>query len=120
MDVLSDAAHAYINMGTGELIRKTQEVLNSDEYIALPDKFEIHEYAIMERFCYSIEDKQRSDELLSQIQGRGAFGRFKDVVHRHGIAEDWYRFRHEALEEIAVDWLKANSISFTRERVRQD
>ncbi len=141
MDVFSDEEYAYLNKRTGELvtirneemsiveqgddildypewqqdlIRKTRGVLESDDYLALPSKFDIHEYAIMDRFCYSVEDEELSKELIYQIRGSGAFRRFKDAIHRHGIADDWYRFRQAALEEVAVEWLEANHISFTR------
>jgi len=33
-------------------------------------------------------------------------------VNRYGIADDWYRFRIEAIEEIARDWLEENGIPF--------
>ncbi len=142
MDAASDEAHAYLNQRTGELvtirdeeigivergddvedypdwqrelIQKTREVLDSDDYLHLPGRFDIHEYAIMERFCYSVEDDRLSNELLYQIRGSGAFRRFKDAIHRHGIADDWYRFRQAALEEIAVEWLEAHDIPYTRE-----
>ncbi len=69
----------------------------------------------MERFCCSLEDQKLSDELLYEMRGSGAFRRFKDAIHRHGIADDWYRFRQVALEEIAIEWLEANNIPYTRE-----
>jgi hypothetical protein len=98
-----------------DLIRKTKEVLDSADYLPLPSTFDIHEYAIMERFCYSIADEELSEELLDHIRGRGAFRRFKDAIHRHGGTDAWYRFRQAALEEIAVAWLEARSIPYTRE-----
>lgn len=143
MDVLSDEEHAYLNQRTGELvtirneeigiiergddiedypewqhdlIRQTQEALDSKDYLPLPSKFDIHEYAIMERFCYSVEDEEVSDELLYQIRGSGAFRRFKDAVYRHGIADDWFRFRQTALDEIAIEWLEAHDIPYTQEK----
>jgi len=142
MDVFSDENYAYLNRRTGELvtireeeiaiaeedydltefpewqhdlIEKTREVLESNDYIPLPSKFDIHEYAIMERFCYSIKDEELSEELIYQIKGSRAFRRFKDAIHRHNIAEDWYLFRQQALEEIAVEWLEAHGIAYRRE-----
>ena len=142
MDVPSDEWHAYLHKRTGELvtiseedrrvieegydpeddsewhqdvIKMTKQVLDSDDYLQLPSKSEIHEYSILERFCYSIEDAEISNELIYQIRGSGAFRRFKDAIHRHDIADDWYRFRQEALEEIAVNWLEANGTGCTRE-----
>jgi hypothetical protein len=141
MDVFSDEEHAYLHKPSGELvtirneeiaivesggdleaypewqhdlIRKTQEVIDSEDYLPLPSKFEIHEYAIMEQFCYAVEDEELSQTLLSRIRGSGAFRRFKDAIHRRGLADEWYRFRQAALEEIAEDWLKANNIPYTR------
>jgi len=74
MDVLSDEVTAYINKKTGELyfvseeeanivehgneddefipewqreiLPKVREVLESGDFVVLPDKFEIHEYSI--------------------------------------------------------------------------
>lgn len=96
-------------------IEIARNVLNSDDYLQLPDKFEIHEYEIMQRFCRSYEDDNIREELEITIRGSGAFSRFKAVIHRHNIAEDWYRYRDEALEKIAADLLEANGIPFTRE-----
>jgi len=32
----------------------------------------------------------------------------------NGIEEDWYSFRQEAFEKIAIDWLEDNKIPYTR------
>jgi hypothetical protein len=143
MDALSDEAHAFLNKRTGELvtitneemgiaeegkdierypdwqkemIRKAQEVLESGDYLPLPSKFDIHEYAIVQSFCYSMEDEDLRDELLGQIRGTGAFRRFKEAIDRHGIKDDWFRFREAALEEIAVEWLEENNIPYRRDK----
>jgi hypothetical protein len=139
MDMVSDGLHAYLNRKTGKLItissdeleaaeagddldsysdweqeaiQAAQNILNTDDYLRLPSKFDIHKYSIMERFCYEIRDTELSNELLFQIKGSGAFQRFKHAIHRYNIAEDWYRHRQKALEKIAIDWLEANSISY--------
>lgn len=141
MDTFGDDERAYLNKHSGELVTvrreeiaivesgedledypqwqrdligKTQEVLEEEAYLPLPSKFDIHEYAIMERFCYSIVDDSLREELLDQICGSGAFRRFKDAIHRRGVADKWYRFRQEALEEIAARWLEANGIAYAR------
>jgi hypothetical protein len=76
-------------------------------YVALPDKFEIDEYRIMQRFSLSYEDEHISDALCRAIDGRGAFRHFKDTIHRFGIADQWYKYRDEALKAIAEDWCEA-------------
>jgi hypothetical protein len=141
MDLTTDEATAYINRKTGELITltheeaaltedpeeaaeapqwqkdllpKAREVMASEDYIPLPSKFEIHEWSIMERFAQSHTDAAVSDELDAALHGRGAFRRFKDAVHRLGIADEWYRFRDAALEEIAIEFLEAHGIAYQR------
>ena len=138
MDVLGEEWTAYINKKTGELVTvteeeanivdtggeddefipdwqretlpKVREVLESDDFVALPDKFEIHEYSIMERFCLSLSDEELQDELLYAIRGSGASRRFKDAIYRKEIQDDWYRFRNEALKRIATDFLESEGI----------
>jgi hypothetical protein len=140
MDVISDEVTAYINKKTGELcaiseeeaniieegkeddefipdwqkeiLPKVREVVESNDFVALPDQFEIHEYSIMERFCLSLSDEGLQDELLYAIHGSGAFRRFKDAIHRKGVQDDWYRFRGEAFKSIASDFLESEGVDF--------
>ncbi len=141
MDVLSNEMTAYINRKTGELytvtdeeaglleagedeawlpdrqveaVAEAREVIGSDDFIALPDRFEIHEYAIMERFCLGIADERLCNALLDAIRGRGAFRRFKDLAHREGIIDKWYEYRGAAFSEIAAEFLEAHGIPFRK------
>jgi hypothetical protein len=95
-----------------EAIEAAKKVLSDDDFLELPDKFDIHEWALMESFCLTLEDEELRDELLSLLHGAGAFRRFKHAVDRYGMTDGWYRFRAEAIEEIARDWLEANGIPF--------
>lgn len=101
-----------------ESIAKAREVLNdSGDLLPLPDKFEIHEYRIMEEFCLALDNRQVGSELHRLIKGSGAFRRFKDAVRERDIEQDWYDFKHRALEQIAIEWLEENGIPYTREDV---
>jgi hypothetical protein len=91
MDLPSDDWTAYLNRRTGELVTvtdeeqriaeadqepddlpdwqmetlpKVREVLETEDFLPLPSKFEIHEYWIMERFCLGVEDVEARGELL--------------------------------------------------------
>jgi hypothetical protein len=139
MDVLSDELTAYINRKTGELftvteedvlsleakgngldvpewqaeiLPKIKEVLESEDFFELPDKFEIHEYSIMEQFCLGVANARLRDALSDAIRGRGAFRRFKDLMHRHGFADDWYAYRNAAFGKIAAEFLRAEGIAY--------
>jgi hypothetical protein len=106
MDFQSDEQSAYLNLITGEVvsvtdeelraaendapledfpawqhdaIRTAGEIIETDHFLPLPDKFEINEYRIMERFCLAIDDVDMRDDLCNAIRGRGAFRYFKVV-----------------------------------------
>jgi len=98
---------------TEEMLQKVREVLESDDYIELPSSFDINDYQIMKRFCLSVKDEALRDELLDAIHRKGAFRRFRAIISRHDIEDDWYRFRDEKLKEIAADFLEAHDIPFT-------
>ncbi len=137
--VFSDEQRVYLNKITGELIiinnediaiiesgdnwsdypewqqsilRDTEKVLSSDDYLELPSKFDIHEYKIMERFCLSVSDEKISNVLLSKIRGSGAFRRFKDAIYRYGIEDEWFKYRDEAYKEIAISWLESHGFDY--------
>lgn len=95
-----------------ENIIKAKEIDGNDDYIALPTKFDINEYEIMERFCLQIEDEESSDIMYNSIKGSGAFRRFKDNIHRYRIEEKWYKYRDEAIKEHAIEWCKENDIEY--------
>jgi hypothetical protein len=141
LDALIDEATAYLNRATGELrsfrdeevsavedgeldlvpewledeLPVIREILESEEWLALPTRFDIHEWAIMDGFARSIEDADLRDELTGSIRGRGAFRCFKDVLYRRGIQESWCRFRAEALARIAVEWLDEHGVPYVRD-----
>ena len=98
-----------------ESLETIREIEDTDNYIALPSKFDINEYDIMERFCRSIDDDEIRNEMYRAIQGRGAFRYFKDNIHRFNIAEDWYQYRAEAFKQIAIDWCDENDIEIIEE-----
>jgi hypothetical protein len=142
LEMPDDAIRSYINSKTGEIAsvsedqrlsteseepsedwhdwevqewETTQRVLDTPEFIALPGKFEIHEWSIMQRFAQSLEDDNDRDTLLDAIHGGGAFGRFKRATERLGVREQWYKFRSNALAKIAIEFLEENGIPYARD-----
>lgn len=98
-----------------DAIRMTADVLaheDDSDYVPLPSRYDIHEYSIMERFCYSFANPKIANDLFRSIAGRGAFRRFKDSIRRHSVEDGWYRFKDEAYKEIALEWCKENGIAW--------
>ena len=68
-------------------------------------------YNDMERFIFTVEDDQLSNELDYAIHGRGAFRRFKDLLARHPqVQQDWYDFKDERNKQRMLDWLDCHGI----------
>ncbi len=148
MQTLSNEVRAYVSQSTGEVISvtndefsiaeenngdwseydkleqefflKVEKIVSSDEFLELPNQYEIHEYEIMERFCLSISDEKISGVFLDMIRGSGAFRRFKDLIYSYGIEKDWFRFKDEAYKEIAVSWLKSHGFDYADDMNRRE
>lgn len=141
MDTFGEGCRVFLNRATGEFLgltdddlsaaeaddeddldlpdwqkqslSKAKQVLSSADWLGLPDKFEIDEYRIMRDFCGGLEDRTLAEDLYDTIGGRGTFGRWKNMLARRGLLDDWFRFRTEAFTEFAKGWLEAHEIPFT-------
>lgn len=141
LEALPDEATLYLERETGELyplgdeeaalveddredelpdwlldeLPQIREVLASDHWLPLPTRFDVHEWAIMDAFARTLDDPDLADELLRAIHARGAFRAFKDAVHRHGVQQDWYRFRDAAVADIAAASLDEHGVAYVRD-----
>lgn len=97
-----------------DLVEEIEE--NFDEYIALPGKYEIDEYDIMEEFVGNLPNGRKKEELYDSIQGRGAFRRFKDSVCDLGLEQKWYKYRDDAYEKLAIEWCEDNGIEIIKDK----
>jgi len=95
-----------------QMVRRVRAVLASNCCLQLPDRFEIHEWSIMDEFAQAQRSERARQELLEAIHGVGAFRMFRSTIRRLGIEQSWYRFREEALAEIARNWLEAHRLPY--------
>ena len=133
----SDERIALLNRRTGELFTVTEEqrgaldnghpvgdltefeqqlreARRDGDIVELPTKFEHHEYSIVERFCYSIQDRDHRDTLLKAIRGNRAFRDFHQATQLLGRKDEWRSFRDRAFEAIAIGWLEKHQIPYDR------
>jgi hypothetical protein len=91
-----------------------REIVSDDgsRFIPPPEKFEFHEYRVMEEFIRSMEDDKAADQLWRAIKGRGAFRYFKDTLHQLGIQQSWYDYLKEAQRDFVIEWAKENNVPF--------
>ncbi|HEY4247404.1 MAG TPA: UPF0158 family protein [Lacunisphaera sp.] len=94
-----------------ELVAARAISAGDPRYLALPTKFDFHEYRYMEKFIGTIADAAKADQLWQAIKGKGAFRYFKDTAHRLDVIDDWYRYRDEAMNEFMLRWAEVNEIT---------
>jgi len=137
----SDAVFPYLDRETGEVILMTEESLSlseaepesiaslpdwqkeeaalavlietTDRYLALPGRFELNEWNIMDDFCHEVKQDHIRTRLLDAIHGSHPFRRFKDQIANDGLWDEWNRFRRQAFGEILRPWCEENGISIT-------
>ena len=138
MDISGDDSVSYLDPDTGEIVTVTEEdrllveegspetlpawerdmllkirtVLESDRWLELPGRFDIHEWSIMEQFSRMQEHERIHRELMDAVHGAGAFRAFRSAVRRLGVDQTWYQFREHAIEQIARTWLEEHNLQY--------
>ena len=112
--------HSYLQLNTGEVIRIVDgiadpgmhsRIMADSSYLRIDPVSSREQYRWMERFVATIEDADLRQNLLSAIDGKGAFRRFKDVLMHFPVdRERWFSFRSERLRVSMLSWLEANGI----------
>ena len=134
MDLSSDRVTAHLHRPTGRVVMITDDAAraaelgddawvmpeeladaravaaHADEYVALPNRAAIDEHHMMEQFAFALDDALVRESVCDALRGVGAFGRFKAMVHRLGLAEAWHTHRSSAYTEIARNWCEANGV----------
>jgi hypothetical protein len=143
IDALDDEWQTYLDRETGEIVVVTAEdrqlledeeepdledypewhrkaiekavqvESDPDRFLALPDRFEVHEWDMMRRFADVVDDEIQRRELLHAVHGSGAFRMFRATINRLGLHDQWFHYRDERFREMAKAWLEDNGIAFT-------
>jgi hypothetical protein len=88
-------------------------------FLRVPTDESREAYRDMEDFIESVPDRRLQDRLARAIRGKGAFGRFKDVlVGVPAERERWLAFR-DARMRGALDWWLPRTLRSSRKRVEQ-
>jgi hypothetical protein len=75
-----------------KLARSIQEQ-EGKRYLALPDKFDIHEWAIMDSFSETLKGARLRNDFHGGIRGAGAFRLFKRLLMEYNLWDAWNRFK---------------------------
>jgi len=96
----------------GIIAAKVREIVNSADWIPVPDRSTHDDYRIMAHFCAEQHEGRVREELLSALNGRGAFGRFREVARQQGIEQQWYAYSRRMFVDEVTSWLNSQGIAF--------
>lgn len=83
-----------------------------DNYIALPNNFEIKDSDIMEEFIETVFNNNKRIQLENCMWQKGMYRKFKDKLIEIGLENEYYKFYDEKLKEIAIEWCKENDLEY--------
>ena len=130
IEMTVDEWNQYLDIETMEVVSLPEDLYDEEDqemaelvdegwntrFFALPSKYDIHEYSIMESFIWDLPEGQMQDYLANAIRGRGAFRRFKDGIQRYGIEQTWYAYQEEAYRRIAREWCEDHDFLYKEDR----
>ncbi|SCZ79684.1 UPF0158 family protein [Acidaminobacter hydrogenoformans] len=85
---------------------------NPVRYKLLPKMTSTEKYDMMETFCHQVKSGQAREALLSAIQGKGAFGRFRETLLRLEIEQEWFAYQSAETVKFAVQWCEKNKVPY--------
>lgn len=83
-----------------------------DNYIALPNNFEIRDSDIMKEFIETVSNNNKRIQLENCMWQKGMYRKFKDKLIEIGLENEYYKFYDEKLKEIAIKWCKENNLEY--------
>ncbi len=113
----------YLDLTNGEVIevfRSEFDLIDEDEeqvgsiidveperFVRIEPLATSRQYDLMSEWAGSISDLDIRDKFDIALRGKGAFGRFREVVSRYPDLEaDWRAARQSALVAMAEEWLR--------------
>ena len=111
--------NAYLCRETGEIFY-TSEMGDSDElpediddpekYISIPHKNELDlGKALVIEFTSEFLPEEL-DTVYAIFRRKGAYSRYKDLLERKGVLENWHKFENERQEMALKEWCRENNI----------
>jgi hypothetical protein len=119
----------FLDLETGEILfisdymgdEEAREVTDrieedSERYEPIPRAEPNEGYQDMVDFITNIDNEHLAELLEVAINGKGAFRRFKDMMHNYPEeSERWFKFKDERIEERALEWLSDIGISLVQD-----
>ena len=139
LELSRDSMHCFLDKAGGELVFVSNAVslslepsageagapaempvdsaeLETDKHaVELTESLRTGMRQVMASFCATLKNRAARDGLLERLHGHGDISSFEDGLYRYKVANEWFRFREDAINEFAVRWLDENGIPCTND-----
>ena len=86
-------------------------LFEKDRYVRIPERIHSNGYSAMKQFTETLENLQLKEHLLSILDGKGAFRRFKDALEPFPKErKQWYGYNAACSKKDIEKWLKTIGI----------
>jgi hypothetical protein len=111
---------AYVDSETGKIYYSgddieeelPEDIFENDKYLLIPTK---HDLDLGKRVALEFAAEVIPDELNNvyhMFGSRGAYSRFKSLLHSLECTEKWYAFENKAMRDAVIEWCKEHSIQY--------
>lgn len=91
-------------------INNVREIFKSNNYVKLPTKNEINEHGLMINFLRNNPNQNLIKEVVNLEQDNNVnYWQLRKVILQFNIGDEWYRYKREAFQKIAIDWCYKNA-----------
>lgn len=88
-----------------------EEIDETDDYVRLPNQYELHEKSIMEKFAYESGNKRVSEVLFDALRRRHPYRCF---INDLGISQIYYDYRNRTYINTAEEWCRNYHVPYRR------
>lgn len=114
IDEYSDKNHQNKNNISVYAKQLSKEICqNPDKYVTLPDKLDIDEYRIMEKFC-NVIDETKGNILRKILKKKPSVKKFGIMTEEIELGDDWKEFLDSEFFRISEKWCKDNKIEYIK------
>ncbi len=115
--------YAYLNKKTGETHYVSEysdddeeipeDLYENQDYIEIPKKNDLNLGRNLVFDFVASRLPEEFDKVESYFRKKGAYSRFKDLLERKGVLDEWHKFEEEQTEKELRNWCKINNIEIT-------
>ncbi|SAL81144.1 hypothetical protein AWB68_06042 [Caballeronia choica] len=114
---------AYVSLDTGQVYWRSEvnddldeipdDLETSDRYLAIPHQNDLDLGISLALRFVAQALPARYEQVEEFFQRKGAYSRFKELLHSEGVLESWYAFEADSVDRALRQWCADNGIGIT-------